>query len=272
MVAVAPAQLVSGAPRVPLPFGLFSVLGFRGDGDRWENGVVFETLTCEPAGGIGAPDCDPALMVGLPKDLVGGDGPLGEASPFHVYGHHTCSPIGNTFAGAQARADQHLQVREESRVEQALWTGDLGNVPNLSGANGFPDPVSVGTFPVAEAWRAVAALEQAFAVAYGSQGMLHMSRRVATLLFDDGKLEKQGGRLFTPLGTPVAAGTGYGSDRIVATAQLFGYRSEVFPSSNRPGDLLDRNNNDLYAVAEREYLLAFDECAVLDATLDTPVQ
>ena len=30
------------------------------------------------------------------------------------------------------------------------------------------------------------------------------------------------------------------------------------------GDLLDRGTNDLYAVAEREYLVGFDECAVLE--------
>lgn len=265
MVAIAPPQVVNGAARAPLPYGLFSILGFRGGEERWESGVVFEALTCEPAGGIGNPDCAPETPTpGLPKTLDQGMGPLGEASPFFVYGHHACSPIGGTFDRAQDLANQHLQVREEARVEQALWTGDLGNVPNLSGANGYAAPVNLGTL---SPWRAVSLLEQELAKRYGSLGVIHMSREIASRLMKEGDLVRQGGRLFTALGTPIVAGTGYASDRIVGTPALFGYRGDVFTSSNRPGDLLDRGTNDLYAVAEREYLVGFDECAVLEVTV-----
>ena len=59
MVAIAPPQVVNGAARAPLPYGLFSILGFRGGEERWENGVIFESLSCDPAGGIGEPDCEP---------------------------------------------------------------------------------------------------------------------------------------------------------------------------------------------------------------------
>lgn len=265
MAAIAPPQVVTGAPRAPLPYGLFSILGFRGGEERWENGVVFEALTCATTGGRGAPDCDPEVDVaGLPKVLEGGNGPLGEASPFTVYGHHTCSPIGSTFARAQELANQHLQVREEARVEQALWTGDLGNVPNFAGANDYAAPVNLGTLTL---WRAVSLLEQEIAARYGSLGVIHMSRENASRLMKEGDLVRQGGRLFTALGTPVVAGTGYASDRIVGTPALFGYRGDVFSSSNRPGDLLDRGTNDLYAIAERTYLVGFDECAVLEVTV-----
>lgn len=265
MAAIAPPQLVQGAPRAPLGFGLLSVVGPRTGDERWENGVVFESLTCEPAGGIGAPDCDPEVdVVGLPKTLDQGMGEGGEATPFTVYGHHTCSPIGGTFERAQEMANQHLQVREEARVEQALWTGDLGNVPNLSGANGYAAPVNLGTFAL---WRGVARLEQEMAKRYGSLGVIHMSREVATRLVKEGDLVRTQGRFFTPLGTPIVAGTGYASDRIVATPAMFLYRSDVFTSSNRPGDLLDRSNNNMHAVAERTYLVGFDECAVLEITI-----
>lgn len=365
MVTIAPPQVVNGAARAPLPYGLFSILGFRGGEERWENGVIFESLSCDPAGGIGEPDCEPnapavaevfdvaitgaptagtfqitdgtltsaaiafnadaaavaaalaafgvtatggplpgapvrvtfteagaqpALSVtgstldvgeatvavvtpgsdavintiGLPKDLDGGALADGEASPFTVYGHHTCSPVGGNFARAQDLANQHLQVREEGRVEQALWTGDLGNVPNLSGANGYAAPVNLGTLAL---WRAVSLLEQEIAKRYGSLGVIHMSRENASRLMKEGDLVRQGGRLFTAMGTPIAAGTGYASDRIVGTPALFGYRGDVFTSSNRPGDLLDRATNDLYAIAERTYLVGFDECAVLEVTV-----
>lgn len=263
MAAVAPRQVAPAPLRTPLPFGLFSVLGLATGGELvWENGIKFEGLTCEPAGGIGAPDCDPELIPGLPKDLDGGMGPGGEASPITIYGHFQCSPIGGGFERAQAMSDQHLQVRAEARVEQALWTGDLGNVPNFAGANGFAAPVDLG---VRDLHPAVALLEQEIAVRYGSQGVIHMSRENATLL--DKHLRVQGGRLFTLLGTPVVAGTGYASDRIIGTGAMTGYRGDVFTSSNRPGDLLDRANNNMYAVSEQSYLVGFEECALLEVGL-----
>lgn len=271
MPTIAPPTVVVGAPRIPLPFGLFSVLAPReSSADRWENGVTWETLTCEPAQAFGAPDCIPADTVGMPKELGPLDASHGEASPFGVYGHYTCSPIGNTLEHASELARQHLTLREEARVEQALWTGDLGNIPNFAGANGYPALDSVGAFPIASAWAAVARLEQVLATDYGSLGVLHMSREVATLLFDDGKLRANGSRLVTPLGTPVVAGAGYDSTKIVATGVLFGYRSEIFAPTDSPYDLLDRANNNLYAIAERSYVIGFDPCGAAVATLTAP--
>lgn len=265
MVTIAPPAVVVGAPRIPLPFGLFSVLVPRVDAAaRWENGVTWETLTCDPVGGRGAADCDPdAEVIGLPKDLDANAGEYGEASSFAVYGHYTCSPIGNTPEQAQAKADQHLIAREEARVEQALWTGDLGNTPNIVDA-----AADLGGFD--SSWASVAALEQHLAETYGSQGVLHMSRSTALLLFKDGSLTSRNGRLQTPLETPVIAGTGYPDDAIAITPALFGYRSEIFASSGTPYDLLDRAKNNLYAIAERTYLLGFDPCGAAIATRTTP--
>lgn len=279
MAIPAPPQVVRGITRTPLPYGLFSVLGLRDPGeDRWESGVIFESPTCDPVGGLGAADCEPYApadteadpptertgTLGLPKELSSNGGPLGEGSPFTVYGHHNCSPVGTDPIAAQGLASVHLIAREEARVEQALWTGDLGNVPNFAGANGYAAPSSVGTFAP---WRAVSALEQAIAETYGAQGTLHMDRELASRLAKEGSIEARGGRLFTALGTPIVAGTGYGSGRIVATSPLLGYRSEVFTSSDRPGDLLDRATNDLYAIAERTYLLGIDPCLLLEASI-----
>lgn len=267
MATIAPPQLVQGVPRSPLPAGLFSLLAPRaGSGDRWENGVIWETLTCQPAGGRGADDCDPeADIIGLPKELDPMDAEDGAATPFAVYGHHTCTPIGNTQERASALAEQHLLNREEARVEQALWTGDLGNVPNFAGANGYAAIDNVGTY--SNVWRAVARLEQEIAERYGSKGVLHMSREVATIAAKEGDLRFSGGRILTPLETPVVAGAGYSSDKIVATPPLFGYRSEIITGSNRPYDLLDIRQNNLTALAERMYLLGFDPCGAASVSL-----
>src|SRR5699024_3125298 len=89
-----------------------------------------------------------------------------------------------------------------------------------------------------------------------------MSRYVAQVAVDKGAIERRSGRLETRLGTPVVAGTGYAGDTVIGSPRVFGYRSEVFTSSNNAGDLLDRSTNDLYAVAERRYVLGFDPCGV----------
>ena len=263
MPLIAPPAVVAAPARTPLPFGLGSVLAWR-TGDRFMTGITWSNITCDPAGGRGGPECNPEDVVGLPKEFTG-ERTLGEATPFIVYGHDLCNPVGSSFAESQEYASAHLLAREEARAEEALWTGDLGSVPNFSGANGYPAPVSVGTF--ADALDALAAVERGIAEQYGSQGVIHMGRDTATLL---GKhLEKRSGRLYTrALDTPVVAGTGYPEGVIVGSPAMFGYRGDIITSSNRPGDLLDRATNDMYAVAEREYVIGFDPCPLVSATIE----
>lgn len=268
MVLIAPPAPVAAPARTALPYGLGSVLGWR-TGDRFMTGVTWVTLTCDPAGGRGGPHCDPEDVVGLPKDLTG-ERVIADATPFIVYGHDQCAiGGGNTPQVGQEFATNHLLAREEARVEQALWFGDLGNTPNFVGANGYDAPVDLGEF--GDALLALAAIEQGLAEQYGSLGVIHMSRATATLL---GKhLDKRGGRLYTRgLDTPVVAGTGYPDNAIVGSGALLGYRGDVITSSNRPGDLLDRADNVMYAVAEREYVIGFDPCPVVVATFpeETP--
>lgn len=275
MTAIAPPALVVGAVRAPLPYGLFSTFTLRTGVERWESGIEFETGTCDPVDGIGQLDCaDPPTAVGLPKDLASNNGTLGTATPFTVYGHFQCSPVGYTFQSAQDKASQHLLAREEARVEQALWTGDLGNTPEL--ASGSTNLSVAGVSPHI----AVKLLEDFMAEDYGSVGVIHMTRGMAAVLGGLGLLVASGGRLTTITGTPVAAGAGYPGTGPSGEAHaedtgwayvspaLFGYRSEIFTSSARPGDLFDRTQNDLYAVAERNYLLGFDPCGVGAVLID----
>ena len=372
---VAPKQAIqNGIARTALPYGLFSVLGFREDGERWLNGIEWETDTCAPIGAIEqwycaaaavnevqtltiggagltsftityagqttgaiaeaatAPQIQTALEAlsnigvgdvavsrngnvitvtftgalggtdvaqftatptggtgtvtpatvtqgvpaeaaptGLPKDLTKDETPYGEANPFSVYGHYNCSLIGRNgnLEHGREKAREHLRGREQQRVEQALWTGDLNNVPNFSGANGYAAPVNVGSFNVNDSEDALAKVEQELAVRYGSVGVIHMSREIALGLIGKMAVDSRQGRLFTKLGTPVVAGTGYPSDRIVGSAAMIGYRSEIFEPSDRPYDLLNRGNNDLIAVAERTYVVGFDPCGLVAATLTT---
>jgi hypothetical protein len=265
-MAFAPATVVDPIARVALPYGLFSVATPRPTGEnRWINGVVWEPLTCDPASGIGDPECDPpqteTVATGLPKKFPPAAG-TDDASAFTVYGSYVCSPAGHTIEWAQQRATEHLLAREEARVEQALWTGDLGNTPNFSTGTlqtGAAVPITV----------AIAMAEQDIAENYGSLGVIHMPRGVAQRALSEEALVTVGTRLFTRLGTPVIAGAGYPEASpitgaaglfIVASPALMMYRSEIFYPSDRPGDLLDREHNNLHSVAERNYLLGFDSC------------
>lgn len=274
----APAPLVTGAARQPLPYGLFSVLTFRPSGEaRWEvGGVEFEGIPCDPVQGIGFPNCDPeGATVGLPKNLVQNGSILGDASAFTVYGHYNCTIGSDTPSEAQDKATAHLLTYEERRVEQAFWTGDLGNDPSLEHA----DTVTLGGGDVS-AEIGVGLLEAFIATNYGSLGVLHVSRSLATVLLRRDVLTTSGSRLTTALGTPAVAGAGYpGSgptgqavaghkEWAYVTPALFGYRSEPFTSSATPGDLYDLRRNDAYAIAERNYLLGFDPCGVAAVLID----
>lgn len=273
---VSMAQYVAGATRQPLPFGLFSVLSFReGEDSHWQFGVEFEALNCGDVGGISGPSCAVGFTsVGLPRSLETSATQTGDANSFGVYGHHQCSPIGLSFEEAAALARERLLVGEERRVEQAFWTGDLGNTPSLQDASttalasGAAQQLPVG----------LGLLEEYIGDNYGSLGVIHMSRKAATYCHDF--LEVRGKTLTTKLGTLVVAGAGYpgtgptgqaaagATQWVYATPALFGHRSDIYDASNRAGDLLDRGVNNFHALAERAYLLGFDPCGVAAVLID----
>lgn len=260
-----PVTPVAAPARTARPYGLGSVFGWR-TGDRWEAGVTWTALSCEPVLGRSGASCvtdEADTIPGLPKPVEDAGGPLpGEATPFVLFGLYRCLSVGTPVDEAQAWAEAALASGEEARAEQALWFGDLGNVPNFSGANGYDAPVDVGTFddPV----EALAQVEQSVATGIGSQGVIHMSPAMATRLAK--YLDPRGARQYTrAMGTPVVVGAGYPDGAIVGTAPLFGYRGEVFNNSGRIGDLLDRAYNWMNAIAERTYLVGFDPCPVYKA-------
>ena len=272
MTTIAPPTFIVGAARQPLPFGLFSTFTLRPPGDhRWLNGVSFQSITCDSLSGVGVGCADPT---GLPKSLERNAEFAQPTVPFTVYGHYACAPMGATFEEASALALQHLEAREEARVEEAFWTGNLDNEPSLASgdvtvlADGDPVAPAVG-LGLLEGW---------IAKTYGSLGVIHMTRALAGASSDH--LKAQGNVLRTVLGTPVAAGAGYpGTDGSVVdpdglqswayvTPALFGYRSDVATSSSRPYDLLDRGDNTLYAIAERSYVLGFDPCGLAAVLID----
>lgn len=263
MANIAPAELVAPIARTPLQFGLFSVVGFReGGAGRWYNGIQLETDTCAPLGAYGEGSCDPVANIpGGPinTENAPGDGETAEGTPFSVYGWWSCSPVSYSLEDAVDKARNHLYRYEEARVEQALWTGDLGNVPNFAGVNSFDAPADLGSVAVADIWRAISVAEAYIAKKYGGIGIIHMSRLLAMIAIDK-SLQVRGGQLRTPLGTPIVAGTGYGSDKIVVTGDIAAYRSEPRDLTQGSAQLFNRGTNDLLAIVERDYVFAFEDC------------
>lgn len=259
---------VTGGPGPGTPWVVTFAPGFPDAGDAGPITVTDKAFT----GGT-SPDATVAETVkgtstlGLPKTLDANLEGTETASAFTVYGHFTCSPVGWSQAAAQDMATAHLVAREEGRVEQAFWTGDLNNDPKLRGAT------ILGGGAVGMA-RGLALLEEEIAKDYGSLGVIHMTRGTATIYAAMQMLTTSGSRLTTILGTPVVAGGGYdntspdgtaagaGKAWIYSTPAMFGYRTEPFTGSNAGGDLFDRRQNLMYAVTERTYLLGFDPCGV----------
>lgn len=261
MSNITPRAEVPGIPRTPLPHGLFSAASLREGSGRWEgSGIEFDELGCPPeTQAVGAYDCeneDGTGPAGFPLTLEGGLG-RGEGDTFSVTGTYECSPIGNPLTRAEEVATQRLLVTEERQVEEWLW----GTVRPEAGK--LPAGLSAGTVTdlgTADLLKIIAAAEQAISDGYGSVGVIHLNRRNALLAIDAGALTVRNGKLVTELGTPVVAGSGYGDDLVVATPAIMLYRSEVFQHSGTVGDLLDRAQNNLKAVAMRTYSVGMDSC------------
>jgi hypothetical protein len=264
--ALHPQQYVPGPARVPIKFGLFSVLDFRGTPDtNWEGGGErWQSFNGTPELGIIGPTQQ------LESDILGNtlsftpSTDIDTAGVFTVYGQDRVTP-GPGWSGDQAkqRARDFLAALEERAAEMALAGVVAGLTPNMSTAPSAGSSIDL--------IQVIALLEGYLADHYGSLGVIHMSRSNALLAVSrDNVLIAQGNALFTKLGTPVVAGQGYADTVAYCTSALLGYRSEVFESTGRPYDLLNKNTNDLYAIAERTYSIGFESAALAAVTIGTP--
>lgn len=259
-----PLTPVAGAAAPSLPYGLFSVFAPRTDSEvHWQGGGV----TWQHLAGSTAAELDRIGVIqqdgtaqGLPKTLTDDPFAVSDASAFTVYAAHKVSPVAWNAEDSQAFAEERLRRYEERTVETALETTVLTTATDIT-------PTGITTYK--DARLGVAALEVEMAGTYTALGVIHMSRDLASLLLTDGCLTTKGGSLITKLGTPIVAGTGYTSLKMFWTPALMGYRSEIITSQISPTDLFDMAKNDQYSIAERTYLIGYDELALsyVDLTL-----
>lgn len=240
---------IEAPPRPPATGGLLSVANVQDAADAHASfGIEYQTFElCGPFGnGMWSAPCgsNSTSLDGLYDDEKSFTGPhtvVGE--PFAVFAGVECDLLG-TY-GAQARA--RLESGEEytvSRAYAALQAPEFADAGN-----------QVGTFAPGNTVGAIAALEQTAATQYGGLPIIHMSRFNASLAVSQRAAfyDPLSGVLTTGLGTPIAAGAGYPSDRIWATGAVHIWRTPV-----RIYDVPDVRNNTAQTLAERIYVVATD--------------
>lgn len=245
---VEPRLLVDPPLRTPPPFGLWSLLTFRTTEDpHWQLGVEWESIGCAPLAPALRQGCRPDESEGFPKQFgIGATETIKPPGPFTVYGTCDIMPVGRTLAEGQEIATARLLQGEEQAVCDRL----VGFVSD-----------GLGVLPVSDPAVALGRLEL---ILGRSGGLLIMDRLTATVLGSLALISADGGRMTTEQGTPVilSATPSEPEGLILAVGPLAAYRSEIFTSSNRVGDLLDTSINEFRAIAERTYQLLWDPCGV----------
>lgn len=168
------------------------------------------------------------------------------AIPLVAYGWWSCAPASYTLAEAGERARTLYLAGESRTLEKLLWAYW----------------VSLGACDAATSLMdALGQAEMAIAADYGGEGLLHMSRYVATLLLaEGGPLTRVGSTLRTvAANTPVVVGDGYpGETTIFATGPIAIRRGPLEDLTPTPGAAINRAINDMTGIVERSYLAVVD--------------
>lgn len=278
-----PRLRVQGPGYLPAPFGLLTAAQVIDNADaHFRNGVEWEPL-CAPAATATLSPCYPVLdPEGDPEDRIDADPPAKTASDaggavgltdgeaVTLYAVHTCARVGRDTQADQDRAGMLLTNGEVRALEAVLLNGETeaGTLPRSLDA--LATEVTDAASSIAYA---VALIEDALYAADGGVGIVYMPRSLALLGLVDEVLRIDGQRLLTRLGTPVAAGTGFGAPAADdASATIYGSGPLAV---HRGGveflDGFDRAVNRHTVIAERDYALTWGECAVVSATVDLAI-
>ena len=268
MPIIAPKQRVDAPTASPLPGGLFSQFSPIEDSSvRWENGVTWEDVERAQLGAIGQWQ-RPGAVPGLPKTLTDPKGiALESLAPLTVYAAFRTTPLDYSPAEATQVAGARLLTQEEHAVEAALWSGAPSLGLGLAKVRSYAAK-GAGKLDLSQG---LAALEH-YAAQYGFQPVLHIPRRLASIMAN-AKLVKEarGGGFATRLGTPVVVGAGYADEmQIVATGPIVIYRGQAFTSTNAEGGF-NKAQNELTGVAERQYVLGFNKWDAFRVTVDAGI-
>lgn len=270
---VAPARNITGpAFTGPYRYGLFSTAPIESLALHEDGGLEWEVVACDPVTGHAA-TCATHQASPTTKSFTRHSG-LTEAAPFTVYGTYICSPIGRSEEEANAFALSHLTRHEQAAVEKTVADGTLGNTPTLQEAatlNLTPASSNQNDGTAVSIRRALGILEAHLAFTYGGPGVIHMPREVFPVL-PEGLYETIGDQAVTSLGNVISAGN-YPNEAPDGTAAASGeawiyatppvlIRRSATPHMVTSLQTLDRDQNDLYALAERTYVVGWDDCPI----------
>jgi hypothetical protein len=267
-VALVPPVLIDPPAPPPRPYGIFDVaLGpMPFPGSVPGGGVQYVPDVCEDNVYIIPVDCPPITGTKTFDEST----PSVSGSPFVVMTSYICPPIGFNFAEAKRRVLTRLALREQTAVEQRLWSGTSGALGTITGL--FRNATNLGTAgcPV----EAMELLEQALADNDVPGGIIHARPGMSAHLTNNYLIHYQsvGRNLSTVIRTPLSFGRGY--DGSGPTGQAPDATTEWMYASGRvliwqdpevwvppPEQVLNKSTNQLTLVAERMYAVAV-ECGV----------
>jgi hypothetical protein len=256
-VPVTPLVTIDGPSGVPYRYGLFSAAAVVDVADVHElhSGVEWDTLCTGRAAYTAADACASHDLGDLSRGI-----PQAQATPLRAYTGVRCDTVGAGQLLDRARA--LFAVAEQATVEYAAWTGTPGNHPRLAD----PSTEDLGSGAAVPLTVGVGLLEDFLAARHGTTGLLWAHRRVAGFLAERNLLAADGPRRVAPAGTPLAlvhtdgrgpdgAPPAAGRAWLYATGPVLVRRGPI----QLPGlaDVLDRDVNDVFAVAQRSYLVGW---------------
>lgn len=259
---VMPALIVQAPTLTPARYGLGTAAEQAIENGRINSGIAWEPNPCGPA------HIDPALCGEAPteRELVDGIG-LDSAAPIVVYAGFTCRAVGLSEQQMLDRATRSLAT-EWVALEQAVWGTTalrlMNDEPGEETVVLSPTPVSLA--------RGLGLLEAHLGASYGGIGVVHAPRQVAAHAASAQLITTEPGRLTTVLGNRWAFGAGYantgpdGTPAAAGTAWLVVTGAATYrrtPITHRPGrmqEAFNRGTNEIRAVAERTYVIAWDDC------------
>lgn len=289
-MAGSPFQLVTpDNPFIPSDFGLASVVNWQiVDNERWVGGVKWEPVCVTGSAATVSPCITGAPVIDTPAKVPTWFHSLRGARSFTVHSEIDCSPVGwwDRAVSDAAAGFTQSEAWQTERVFQTGTAAGLTNLilPNLTTTGPISDPIDssillqpastvISGAPI-DVVEGLGRLEQAISgnCYAGGKPIIHMPIQIAEQLAAEGMFKTQGPKLFTTLGTPVAVGAGYnpaagpggttaptGAGWMYATGQIFGYRSAIKLLGTNT-DALDRAENTLKRIAERNVLLGWDCC------------
>jgi hypothetical protein len=271
-VFAGPPFIVDGPLPVPPPHRLIDVATRIQDGGdpHWRNGATVWAYNCGTPSGIA-----PCLTGTFALKAEGVDNLLPEFGAFTAYFPISCTA--RSIGDEQAFIDRLVSIFravESFPVEQQLASGTSQPLnPFLTDAN-----VDVVTGGATDAACALALLEDAIGET-ARAGLIHVTPAIATALAAAYLIETRSNRLWTARGTEVVVGDGYigaspgaapadGTGYMFATGPVNYYSGEVVLVPGTIKEALDRSDNTVTFLAERDYLVYWDTCLQAAALVD----